>query len=106
MVAVLLVGFTAAQLSTEPVGKILAEEPAAGGIDIGEAFKLLIWMSVSLLVLMVFRLIHSKSLVSSQLLSNFDHFRISTAGGQQGGRPRAREEDCQPASTYCQLQRP
>ena len=28
-------GFTAAQLSTEPVGKILAEEPAAGGIDIG-----------------------------------------------------------------------
>lgn len=27
-------GFTAAQLSTEPVGKILAEEPAAGGIDI------------------------------------------------------------------------
>ena len=65
-----LQGFTAAQLSTEPVGKILAEEPTAGGIDIGEAFKLLIWMSVSLLVLMVFRLIHSKSLVSSQLLSN------------------------------------
>ena len=30
-----LQGFTAAQLSTEPVGKILAEEPAAGGIDIG-----------------------------------------------------------------------
>jgi len=29
-----LQGFTAAQLSTEPVGKILAEEPAAGGIDI------------------------------------------------------------------------
>ena len=34
-------GFTAAQLSTEPVGKILAEEPAAGGIDIGEILTLI-----------------------------------------------------------------
>ena len=34
-------GFTAAQLSTEPVGKILAEEPAAGGIDIGKLLTLL-----------------------------------------------------------------
>ena len=34
LISYLSQGYTAAQLATEPVGKLLAEEPANGGIDI------------------------------------------------------------------------
>ena len=59
-------GFTAAQLSTEPVGKILAEEPAAGGIDIGKLLTLL-------------------PILRKCIYKTFHVSRVPASGSKQGG---------------------
>ena len=59
-------GFTAAQLSTEPVGKILAEEPAAGGIDIGKLLTLL-------------------PILRKCIYKTFHISRVPASGSEQGG---------------------